>query len=64
MIVNLYIEINRKDQKSEFERFAELEKYLSQQGFGVYNATDFDSCTSGPCAINNLFDIEAAIEGK
>lgn len=64
MIVNLYIEINRDGVKSEFERLVELEKYLGQQGFGVYNATDFDSCTSGPCALNNLFDIEAAVEGK
>lgn len=64
MIINLYIEINRDGVKSEFERFVELEKHLQEQGFGVYNATDCDSCISGPNALTTLFDIEAAIEGK
>lgn len=64
MIINLYIDIKRKEPRSEFHRLAELSKWLKENDFPFYDATNFDSCTSGPCAINNLFDIEAAIEGK
>lgn len=66
MIVNLYIEINRDNvhSKSEFECFEDLKDYLWEKGMKFYDATDFDSCTSGPCALDNLFDIEAAVEGK
>lgn len=63
MIINLYIEIKRKNLMSEFERFVELERYLKDNALAFYNATDFDSCTSGSCSLNTLEEIQEAIEG-
>lgn len=64
MIVNLYIEINREVAISEFERLSKLEKLLITNGFAFYNATDFDSCCSGPNKCESLEEIECAVEGK
>lgn len=63
MIVNLYIEINRKDQKSEFERLAVLSKYLKANDMNFYDATDFDTCVSGLNQLSTLEEIKTAIEG-
>jgi hypothetical protein len=63
MIVNFYIEMKREITKSEHLKLVELERLLRANGFEFYNATDFDSCTSGACSLDTLEKIQEAIEG-
>lgn len=64
MIVNLYIDVQRKELRSEFHRLAELSKWLKENDFPFYDATDFDSCTSGLNDLKTLEEIKNAIEGE
>lgn len=64
MIVNFYIECEPDLGENEFARLVKLEKLLRSNGFAFYNATDFDSCTSGPNSLKTLEDIEIQVEGK
>ncbi len=56
-LVNYYIQIPSG-------RKGELDLHLRLSGFPFYDATEFDSCTSGPCALETLDEIECAMEGK
>ena len=56
-IVNFYIQVPQGKE-------VELALYLHLNGFAFYDATDFDSCTSGFNKLDTLDEIEAAVEGK
>lgn len=62
MIVNYYIQLPNYKNK-ETELFA-LQAFLLSRGYQVFDATRYDSLTSGHCKVDTLEQIENELSGR
>ena len=59
MILNFYIDTGSDNSVVAAVRAL---KVLVNEGFTCYDATDFDSLTSGPCKVTSLSEVKHEIE--